>query len=654
MRLQGVYLTSAMQPLSEDLHQPQVINPGTQAMQLLRTPSIPSKAYFIRQLLLQGLLTNGDLQQPQEVMKKSRWHRRLAFAAAICTVIITTVFLARDFQNGVLLTYAIQNHLAQYQLSIQQDGPQDEHLLKALPLLNSLQSASTHTNNNLSRLATALSFYSDKSQQTATDVYQQALQTIVLPEIKNAFENYLKHSDDKNTVQTYAVLKAYLMLGNQKNMQIDYVLTTFKNILPPSLNKKINDPLISHIRAAFIQAPESMPLNNDLIKSVRTQLRSMSSEELAFIILKNMNNNIADSPISFNNNLNESPAFVSKQVVTQVPNMFTANAFATILSQQLSVAATESLQGNEVTGSSETLPNEASIIALTDEVRVHYITNYADIWESMLANVKLETPKNLAQTDALISNFMSNTSPLLNILQTIKQNTAFAPILTVSPKIQALNTLLANANNNEENTLYQIFVSLRQLHFHLQKILGSNDVGAAAFEASKNRMQNSINDPILQLHLLAEKSPEPMRTWLNNISAESWKFILHEASNHIERAWQVNVNSIYQSQIAHRAPISKTAEQEIDIQQLLNLIGKQGVLANYYQHFLKPFVDDSGKQWQWRVVDNQKLPIPRGVLDQIQEATKLQNISKYALFTKGRQNPAVQRFRLPETLVEKA
>ena len=384
-----------------------------------------------------------------------------------------------------------------------------------------------------------------------------------------------------------------------------------------------------------------------LIARVRANLLNLNRHELAFVILKNMGNNNLENIVALDLQNETSPLFVNNQLSNHISNLYTANTLETVLKEHIPTAASEALQGNWVLGSSEILSNPATITAFAQQLRTRYIARYVEAWEGLLADLQLVTPTNLTQTDAAISSLMSNTSPLIQVLRTIKENTSFGPIIAESPKLKSVNTLLANAHTNQENTLYQVFVRLRQLHFYLQNILTTQEVGQAAFETAKNRMMDSTVDPITQLHKLADQTQEPMRSWLNGLATQSWNFILQEAATHIENAWQVNIMTIYHSHLA------MSDSQEIDIPAFASFVGKQGTFANFYTHYMKPFVNDTGKEWQWKVVDNQKIPFAGSILSQLQKTTKLQNLSRYALYTQGHQNPELTRLELPEKLTEK-
>lgn len=625
LNLHGIYLTSAVQHTTEETYsQPQLINPTT-TLQLLRSPISPIKSYFIRQFISHGLLSSAQVVNSSPT-QKSIWLPRMVYTGAISSVIIASILLGQDFQQGIQQSYLIQNNLAQYQLSIQQSNQTGDGLLKALPLLNSLYTAANRSHSNLSRLENLLSFYSDKSQQTASTVYVRALQTIVIPEIKIYLEKYLQTTHEKNPLQLYAVLKAYLMLSDKSHLQVDYIVSMVKKLTPNTLNQQASTDLINHITIAFSQPATAVELNPQLVEEVRKQLRSLSNLELAWIILKNTNNNNIDSSIHLGTNIGNQPVFVSKEIADQIPNMFTANAFQSILTNEITTASMESLQGNWIIGSSPILSNEATITELAEQVRSKYISNYIDIWESLLANLKLVAPQSLAEAHAMTANLMSNTSPLLQMLQTVKENTAFDLIINTSPKLQALNALLTNINNNQENGLYQIFVSLRQLHLYLDGIVKTSNVGNAAFTAATLRMQDPSADPITALHSLADLNPEPMKTWLHNLALQSWSLILQEAGHHVENAWQTNVMSIYHAQLANRFPFKLNAPREVSLQQFTYFLNPQGTLMNFYQAFLKPFIYENNNTWQWRTVDNQKMPFSEGIFDQIQFAMKLQKV----------------------------
>lgn len=641
LQLQSIYLTSGKQDAPHDeqamLSTTSTSHYASGALSLLATPTLPSRAYFVRQLILHNLLITT--QNPKPITKQSI-KPRITYTIATIVILTACIILGCDFKHSIQQPYAIQNELAHYQHELEKGHLQGNHLVQALPLLNALQRASTHSADKL-----LLTFYSEKSQKTATAVYHRALQTIVLTEIKLTLERYLQHTENKNPEQVYGVLKAYLMLGDASHANANYIIEILHPLLSLPNNKTTVAQLNYHIHEAIKVPQTAIPLNNALITEVRRQLLSLPNTALGLVILKNMANNRLDNAIVLGTHLGNPPVFTSHSIALQIQNLFTANAFTQIVNQQINQVASETLQGNWVLGIHANNTDTATIDALAAELRTQYIANYIDIWESLLANLKLNTPRNLAECDAMIAILTSNTSPLLQLLDTIKRNTAFTPIMAASPKLQSLSALLANANNNETTGLYSIFITLKELHNYLQSMLSTQE---GVIQATSQRFQNASNDPITQIQKLAQQSPEPMKSWLNTIAAQTWNLMVNESAAHIETAWQKNIMPTYHTAIANRYPFNQTALNEVDLTQFSKFLGQQGSLSRFYHYYLKPFVNENNNEWTFRELDNVKLPFSNAVLAQFKQLAMLQR----AFFPNG-DNKLYVQFTLQPIALDK-
>lgn len=626
LQLQGVYLTSATQMPAENpfsyTHASSPSHLTHQALQIMRAPVMPTRAYFVKQLVAQSFLYSQ--KDPTEKQVDYHWRRRSMYAASIGTIVTATLLLVHDFQQSMGKTYALQNALTHYQTYLQQSNPDDDRLIKALPLLDALQEAAI-ANHSLTRLQNILAFYSNKSQQTASAVYGRALQTIIIPEVKNDLEKYLRNANSKNPVPVYTALKAYLMMNDPDNLSSSFIANTINTINATPMNKQALAQLTSHIATVFSMHATNIELDQTLINDVRKQLVNLPTAELGFVILKSMGTNNDDSTLDLGTNLGSPPIFVSKQISNRIPNMYVATNFQKIMSDEISVASTEALKGNWVLGDISPTVNQPTADGLISELRNEYTSNYVDIWESQVANIQPFKPTSLLQTDEMIQNLTNNNSPLLQLLQTIKDNTAFDPVASSSPKMTALDNLVSSGDI-KLSPLYEVFVDLRELHLYLQKILNSSNSNKNAFAAATGRMENSAEDPITTIRQLAEKQPEPLKSWLNTMADQSWSFILEKAGEHIASAWQSNVLPDYNQNIAKRYPFVQNSDQDIPLQQFTNFLGHHGTLANFYMSYLKPFVNDSGEQWVWRSVDNKRIPFSSGLLANLQQAAQLQRV----------------------------
>ena len=631
LSLQGIYLTSAIQNnvKSTLTTLDQLIPESSQIIPFFNEPPLPTHPYFIKQFILHRLPTRlPSAFHPTNFV----WKKRAIYATSVSIIGLSALLLGKDFKQGINYSYAIQHHLSNYQLTIQQTEEPNQHLMKTLALLNTLQ-PSEPIKIDFFHL---LSFYSYQSQKKISLVYTQALQTILLPEIKNYFEDYLKLPVNKNAEYVYAALASYLMFGDQSHPDPLFIQNTIQAILPPAFfDAKTTAQLMQHIKQAVHSIKNTLPLDESLIQQTRNFLISRPPLQLSYIILKNMNNNNLESEINLGLNNSNINIFASRQMTSQIPTMFTVKAFPNIIAQEIAQSTLEAMKGNEVLGTNLSV-NKETINLLTEQLRTMYVNNYIDVWESLLANIHLLPPKDLLQTDMMIVYLMGNHSPLLQFLQTCYDNTFFEPILSLSSKLQNVGLLLSKKNQSE-NQLYQILAGLQSLHQSLQNVLTANNTDEAAFEVVSKRMQKNNLDAITQLRLIADKSPEPIKTWLNQITNATWHLLMQQASHYINTAWQEQVIRPYETNIADRYPFNLNTDREVALEKFAEFFGNPGTILNFYSHYLQNFVDTTSS-WRLKTLDNEQLSLSDETLKQIEHAMRIH----HAFFPYGDNKPYVQ------------
>lgn len=643
--LQGVHLTSALQtkPVKKTVID-EPINHSARAIAIFTGPVSTTQAYFIKQLFTEILISK---EKQAVIVKEKNWGRRIALAASLVLVLTFGYTFGTDFQQGMKKTYAIQQDIADYQNKIAMANDATERLFNTIGLLNLLKQPEQARTSKFT-LSYLLSFYSHKANQQTQQVYEKALRTIFLREIKNYLEDYLLIPVNKNSDDVYAVLKAYLMFGERAFFNPDYISKTFLSILPKSISKDEIRELSLHLKYA-LQMPWQTTLNPNVVEDTRRYLLSQSPLKLSYIILKNIDNNNSMNKIDLGENETYMPIFFAKQYADYVPAMFTGNLYASIISQESVLAAQEAALGNWVLGHTKTEMNPMVTASLIEQLRVTYVNHYISAWENLLGNIYLHKSQNLSQVDAKIMNLISGHSPLLLLLKTLHSNTFFEPIISSSPKLLNLN-LLVDKNGTSQQLLFDIFTSLQSLHQYLQVILSSENEKKAAFDAVSSRMlSRGAPDAITQLRMVAEKSPEPVKSWLTKLSNESWNFLMQESGRYLDISWQDQVYQYYQAVIANRYPFNAASTQELALQNFVQFFGNPGIITNFYNHYLQHFVDTSTADWHWKKMDAAALPFSEETLRQLQQAMRIH----YSFFP-NHDNKLYVKFALQPYKISKA
>ncbi len=133
--LQGVYLTSAVQQSAPDAPRERTIemetNLSVPALQIMRVPAMPSRSYFIRQFLLQGLAMNYG-RTPRI------WQRRpVIYGICASTITLTIAFLGYDIFYSKEKMLAMQDTVVStFNIVVPQDQPQERQIGDSLTVVS--------------------------------------------------------------------------------------------------------------------------------------------------------------------------------------------------------------------------------------------------------------------------------------------------------------------------------------------------------------------------------------------------------------------------------------------------------------------------------------------------------------------------------------
>lgn len=618
--LQGVYLTSALQSTikvkAETFNNDSIDD--QHALQIFKEPAPRSRSYFIKHFITHGLIP--PVVKNIAIDRHTKRKQYALYAASASAIIAAAVLLGRDFKVGFDQAHKIQKNLTAYRHVLQQFHNPNESMSKTLLLLDALQESKI-ADENKGAFRRILSYYSDKSQKNSATVYFNALHAFLIPEIRNYFADYLRNPINQDAESIYSVFKAYLMLGDMTHFDSDYIRETLAGILPKSF--KQTGQLLHHFDVA-LESYQPIELDSNTITQTRKYLLSLRGSQLGYIILKGMDSNTHGTDALLGNNVKTNALFTSKNSSLLIPAMFTGKNFVSVFEQEIRIAANEVATGNWILGTDFRLnadPKYAENVA--EQLRTDYIKQYADAWETALANIRIEKPRDLEQADAIITSMTSYDSPLLRILNNIHENTFFEPITTASSKLFSVGQLI-DRNNPSKTELYQILSNLEALHTYLQPVLSAANPKKAAYQLITKRMQHQGElDPITKLRLAADQSPMPLKGWINQLTNDTWHFLLKDGMRYLDTSWSEKVTTRFQNQIAHRYPFSSEALDEVSYPRFIHFFGKPGTITTFYKNYLSPYVDTSKSQWAWKKLDGQELPFSAEGLKQIQQAMQI-------------------------------
>jgi type VI secretion system protein ImpL len=133
-----------------------------------------------------------------------------------------------------------------------------------------------------------------------------------------------------------------------------------------------------------------------------------------------------------------------------------------------------------------------------------------------------------------------------------------------------------------------------------------------------------------QLQDLSQSVPKPVAAMLQAVSQSSTAVATSGATQQLADAWGTKVLPLCQDAF-NRYPFIAGSAQDVPLDDFVHLLGPGGLMDQFFDQYLKPFVDTSQKPWRWQSGDHSKLGLSPGSLAEFQQAAEIRD----ALFPTG-------------------
>jgi len=133
-----------------------------------------------------------------------------------------------------------------------------------------------------------------------------------------------------------------------------------------------------------------------------------------------------------------------------------------------------------------------------------------------------------------------------------------------------------------------------------------------------------------QLQDIAQGVPKPVAAMLQTVSQSSTQATASGATQQLSDAWGSKVYPLCQEAF-NRYPFIASSAQDVPLDDFTRLLGPGGLMDQFFDQYLKPFVDTSQKPWRWQSGDHAKLGLSADSLTQFQRAADIRD----ALFPAG-------------------
>ncbi|WP_425093577.1 type VI secretion system membrane subunit TssM [Tropicimonas sp. S265A] len=678
--LRGVYFTSGTQegtPIDRLMTgMARVFGVGRAA---LGTGRGTGKSFFITRLFRDVVFPEAGLVSVDDSVERSyRWITRGAIAAAVLTAIGVSGLWLRSYLGNQALIAEASETVSAYRTAeraIPKSPIGDTDLPSVVPAMNLLRDLPDNPLDQTPEdidLALQFGLYQgDVIGTKAAQSYRSALNQHFLPRLLLRLEEQLQ-GNMNNSDFLYEGLKVYLMLGldapaTDPELVSDWMEADWALSYPGESRATFRADLSSHLHALLSGPMQKVDLNGPLIDQIRVLLAEMSLSERIY-------NGIISSAVA-----KELPEWrvvdiagpAAGRVMTRssgaplsagVPGIFTYRGFNEVfLEEALDVASRFQNERWVLGEGGGAAQSDLALAQMSRDVLGLYYTDYVEHYDRLLGDLDIVPLNNLSHAVEVTNVLSGPTSPIVNILEAVAQETRLTEERSVvSPDTEQavgdlaaqnalrsirnrrlrdmLNVLARAEGNTSAPAVPGAYVEDRfaWLHTLVQAEEGTPselDGIIAKFEEvyrelnrmSLNSAQATGSGATEQLMEAVTRLPGPLKRWASQVTSGSSGITAEGTRSQINARWQSEVAPFCAQALSGRYPLSAQATQEVTIQDFSRAFAPGGLIDKFFTDHLLQHVDTRARPWAWKTINQAELGISDAVLKQFQYASEIRD-----------------------------
>ena len=565
VNLSGMYFTSSAQygtPINL------IKNAHICALDLAEKPSLATEynnrnSYFIADIF-QKIITNNANHHNHHSRRKALWLSIGSAALIIIAIMISSVIGYKNYHKNLEIINKIKNSgQNNIQVLIKQLEQDSESIWLKLGI--------------------------NKAKAMA-NLMQQDQQIIAAQTILTALEKHLSTiiiapASTHDARKIYDALKIYLMLGEPKKINANFIKAWFSNNLD-------NNPITAAKLSEALKNRRQLELNPQIINFTRKHLNSLPPADLIYVLLEN-NYSRPDQEIYHHQYCSTVYNIAIPNLVKKLPE------HDWILGDNLRLK--------------QKIKSDAEAIKNLQEL---YLDKYIATLEKNLANPKIEVNQHdVSQAAKDLMALSAENSPIITSLNEIKHASATKNMPTIFSA--AIKTKLRAYHAIDSSKLQ---TALKQFANQFALVSQKSDTGLWAF--------NTLVDKTLfkELQNFANAEPVPVQIWIQTIIKNIHPILMREASTYIDNQWRTTVITEYKNKIANKYPLFKDSNQEVKITDFNSFFGPNGTIETFFNKYILPFADIESNNWVWKNIENCTINIPQEHLEVFLRANLIQKM----------------------------
>ncbi len=615
-------------------------------------PEMETKSYFIKDLFTEVIIPDENLvSETSRTAKQKEFFRKVVLVAA---AIVLTGFII-GVTRGFFKSQKHLNNVTNSAKMIQQVDWQRGDILEYFRRMEHFRQEIVRTEEQTSPILQFGMSEGNTVLDPAKRLYYKKSNEFIKRYVYDEFVRQLNNLGALNEEKAYSHLKAYLLMGDEKQRLITD--EPLKDFLNKAFHSIINESFYQVMPATEI---DSLRFLVDLQLEYYVNLLAQKDEIFKFEndqgLIRRVRNSIYKNPSiagvyqSIKREAQEKPYLLSQvigdgRILTsnhEIPGIFTKQGWDGYVKMEIEARSKNPNKEDWVLGATHvTLPASMQDPArMQQELEQLYYAEYVREWWSFLQSIQYQPFGDLADARNRLKSLADLTeSPLVRLINSVSQETRFegivqstvggAPVVgqylasshSIDRNFIALHALTASETRNVILNQYSALSDL------LQSM--ESDPGLKAKECAAQILQSGgsgdlptilkqIQTPLPTFELIARKAIFEQPVF------KAWETILGAAQTYLNSQWKQRGYDPFETTLADYYPFS-ARNQDAPLADFDNFFHPQsGVFWGFINEDLRPFIQPNS--WRSNVWENRGIQFSANFIEFLKKADSFRKI----------------------------
>lgn len=468
----------------------------------------------------------------------------------------------------------------------------------------------------------------------------------------------------------------------------EWMALDWTNTLPGQTYETVRRDLRTHLDALLEAKFAALPADDALVEQARVTLTRYPLAERGFALLRDRPEmqdipdwRLVDQAGPLAGRVLVRPS--GKPLSEGVPGFYTYDGFHKAVLPALPQVAKALVDEGWVLGQPSTGPEAlASAEKLERGILAVYLDRYARQWDELMGDVVIVPLRSLSHAADVLNSLSGPQSPLkLWLTAAVRETTlvpgpddkgkdgkgapvAGGPLGAVAQQAQAAEKAAQATGTNAAYLARLAGVNLQPAgpppgqpindHFApLRRLVQGDSTGPGKLDDTikllgdlYQQVARAANAPdqngallaglsgstggdrsavVAQLRNLTKDLPQPVGGLVATVAQSSANVTVGGARSQINKTWQSTVLPFCKAALDNRFPMVKGTNVDVTSADFAKLFAPGGMIDQFFNTNLRPFVDMTVSPWVWQKVDQVDLGIPPAVLEQFERAAKIRD-----------------------------